>query len=210
MRSIMRKRQLTEALQRMDNIHFSEKQGKGDVIGYIVDGGREIVVRYKRVVIGAYLSLEHEVDKGEKLADFASYMKRWSVNGRFEEGDDTIVLYSVVPILDESFLPQQISHALLEIWDMTNIAMHCLHENQSLYSKYIMQKHPVYRYKDIIDYFIYLKNDEKQTDFPEELKKKLRDAIHMVGRYLNDSRLTDREKYILGLAIEEGEQILGK
>ena len=57
----------------------------------------------------------------ENIKKSIPYLSRWFVNGRFEIIEDTIFVYSIIPILDETFIYKQIAHALSEIWDMNNV-----------------------------------------------------------------------------------------
>ena len=57
----------------------------------------------------------------ENIQKTTLYLERWFVNGRYRIFNDTIDVYSVIPILDETYLYKQITYSLLEIWDMSNV-----------------------------------------------------------------------------------------
>jgi hypothetical protein len=57
----------------------------------------------------------------ENIQKTTPYLERWFVNGGYRIFNDTIDVYSVIPILDETYLYKQITHSLLEIWDMSNV-----------------------------------------------------------------------------------------
>ena len=79
---------------------------------------------------------------------------------------------------------------------------------KTLYDEYLSKKHPVYRYKAVIDYFVYLKDDELVNEFTSEMISILQNAIQKVGESIDDETLSKDEKYYLTLAIEEGERVL--
>ena len=57
----------------------------------------------------------------ENIQKTTPYLETWFVNGRYRIFNDTIDVYSVIPILDETYLYKQITYSLLEIWDMSNV-----------------------------------------------------------------------------------------
>lgn len=83
-----------------------------------------------------------------------------------------------------------------------------LNESDDLYAEYLSKKHPVYTYKSIIDFFVYLKDDELCNEFTEEMVSELKNAMSMIEKYKKDKTLSEQEKYYLEIAIEEGERVL--
>jgi hypothetical protein len=79
---------------------------------------------------------------------------------------------------------------------------------QSAYQRYIEKQHPIYKYKDIIDYFVYLKDDEEYNEFPLNSLSILRNAITNVKNMLNDKTLSEKEQKYLQIAIEEGNRVI--
>ena len=63
-------------------------------------------------------------------------------------------------------------------------------------------------FKDIVDYFVYLKDDEHINEFPEQTMNILYDAIKNIKKLLTEKEYGKREKYILELTIEEGERVI--
>ena len=117
----MNKQLCIECLKTIVDIKFSESIEKNNTIGYITDGNRRIKVLYSRDNIGQYLSLVYAAVKKENYQTVSQELNRRIINGRHEVCNDMILLCSIIPILDAQFLPMQIKHALLEIWDMNNI-----------------------------------------------------------------------------------------
>ena len=83
-----------------------------------------------------------------------------------------------------------------------------LNENQSMYAKYMAKKHPVYKYKSIIDYFVYLKDDEQYNEFTEQAMDILKNSILSIVEFLEDETLTKEEKYYLKMAVDEGNRVI--
>lgn len=109
-------------IKRLENIQFTEQNEKDDVIGYINDHNRVVQVSLLMDNLGKYLKLSYSIKTDEDTINKSEpYLLRWFVNGRYKICNDTIIVYSIFPILDESLLHKQIFHALLEIWDMDNV-----------------------------------------------------------------------------------------
>lgn len=115
------KRILIEYLKCIDNIKFTE-QVNGECIGVIHDNVRDINVFYRADNLGQYLELSYISEYVGSAQLVQKYLYRWFVNGRFEIEGDSVRLYSIIPVLDETYLSKQIIHALDEIWDMANVA----------------------------------------------------------------------------------------
>lgn len=115
------KRIIIELLKCIEKIQFIE-QIEGDVIGYINDSDRIVQVSLLADNLGQYLKLSYAIKTdNDNIEKSAPYLQRWFVNGRYKVCNDTISVYSVIPILDETFLHKQIVHSLSEIWDMNNV-----------------------------------------------------------------------------------------
>lgn len=111
-------RVIVELIKCFEDIQFTE-QIDGDVIGYINDHNRIIQVSLLADNMGQYLELSLTIKTdNENIKKSIPYLQRWFVNGRHRVSNDAIDVYSVIPILDETFLYKQIAHSLLEIWDM--------------------------------------------------------------------------------------------
>ena len=119
---LIEKRQAIKRLSSFKDIQFIEEIEGENTIGHIKDHGRIIQVSYLRDNLGSYIELSFMTEEITNVANAASYLSRWFVNGRYEICGNTIRLFSIFPILDTSSLKKLISHALLEIWDMNNVA----------------------------------------------------------------------------------------
>lgn len=120
------KRQTIERIKHIENIKFTKSIEGEYTIGYIDDGCRHIEVQYRRDNLGRYIRLVYNVEKKSNAHEVSKYLSRWLVNGRHEILEDRIELSSVFPLIDEHVLGEQLRHAVLEIWDMSNIAKNTL------------------------------------------------------------------------------------
>ena len=112
---------IIELIKCFEDIQFTE-QIDGNRIGYIQDNDRTVQVSLLADNIGQYLELSYPIKTdNENIEKSEPYLQRWFVNGRYKVCNDTIVVYSVIPFLDETYLYKQITHSLSEIWDMNNV-----------------------------------------------------------------------------------------
>ena len=123
------KKKAIRRLSSLKDIQFVGKIEGENTIGHIKDHDKIIQVSYLRDNLGSYFELSSVTEEIENVENAASYLSRWFVNGRYEICGNTIRVLSIFPILDEymqddSFLYKQISHALLELWDMNNAMGH--------------------------------------------------------------------------------------
>lgn len=119
---LFEKRKAVKRLSSLKDIQFIGKIEGENTIGHIKDHDRVIHVSYLRDNLGSYIELSFMTKEITNVKNATSYLSRWFVNGRYEICGNTIRLFSIFPILDTSSLKKLISHALLEIWDMNNIA----------------------------------------------------------------------------------------
>ena len=116
------KKIVIEIIKCIGKIQFTEQTESDDVIGYINDSDRVVQVSLLADNLGQYLKLSYPIKSNEKnIKKSMPYLLRWFVNGRHKIEGYTIVVYSVLPFIDEAFLSKQITHALSEIWDMNNV-----------------------------------------------------------------------------------------
>lgn len=116
------KRIVIELIKCIEKIQFTEQIEGDAVIGYINDHGRVIQVSFLADNLGQYLQLSYSIKSNkENINESVPYLSRWFINGRHKIEGDTIVVYSVLPLIDEAFISKQITHALSEIWDMNNV-----------------------------------------------------------------------------------------
>lgn len=114
------RRILIEYLKCIDSIEFTEQEN-GECIGVIHDNIRDINVFYRADNLGQYLELSYITECVGSAQLVQECLYRWFVNGRFEIKGDSVRLYSIIPILNETYLPNQIRHAIDEIWDMFGV-----------------------------------------------------------------------------------------
>lgn len=119
----MDRRLCIECIKMFDNINFTESIEEGNIIGYIDDNNRHIKVLYLEDNHGGYLSLEYSVPKKANADYVSEYLSHALINGRHKVTEDSIILSSIFPVLDERFLQKQIKHSLIEIWSMANITI---------------------------------------------------------------------------------------
>ena len=81
---------------------------------------------------------------------------------------------------------------------------------QDLAQQYLQKKGDCQRYKDIIDYFIYLHEDEGINELPIESLNILRSAVDSLQEIINSSHELTIDRKYLRLAIEEGNELLTK
>lgn len=120
----MDRRIATELIKLFDNINFTEHFEGDEIIGSIQDYDRIIQVSFIGDNMGNYLKLSYTVEINNNLEDIQFNLSSRIVNGRYSLVENSIVLYSIVPMLDEKFVGKQLEHALSEIWDMTTIVRH--------------------------------------------------------------------------------------
>ena len=125
------KRIVIELIKCIEKIQFTEQIEGDAVIGYINDNGRVIQVSFLADNLGQYLQLSYPIKSNEEnINESVPYLSRWFINGRHKIEGDTIVVYSVLPLIDEAFMSKQITHALSEIWDMNNVLKSVSQENE--------------------------------------------------------------------------------
>ena len=120
----MDRRIATELIKLFDNINFTEHFEGDEIIGSIQDHDRIIQVSFLGDNMGNYLKLSYTVEINNNLKDIQFNLSSRIVNGRYSLVENSIILYSIVPMLDDKFVGKQLEHALSEIWDMTTIVRH--------------------------------------------------------------------------------------
>lgn len=118
----MDKRLCIECIKAINGINFTESIEGENTIGYFTDNDRLIKVLYLEDNIGKYIALAFCAVKKDNYQTVSELLLQRIVNGKHEVCEDMIILSSIFPILDTQFIFKQINHALLEIWDMNNIA----------------------------------------------------------------------------------------
>lgn len=120
------KRTAIELIKYFEDIAFEESICGENTVGYITDGSRKIEVLFLSDNIGDYFKFQYPMVGSEYCSkDVERQLTERIVNGKHYILDDNLILSTVVPILDEKFLRQQIKHALDVIWDMYCVAYGC-------------------------------------------------------------------------------------
>lgn len=83
-------------------------------------------------------------------------------------------------------------------------------KKEEIYQRYIQKKGDCQRYKDIIDYFIYLHEDEGINELPIESLNILRSAVDSLQEIIDTSNELIINRKYLKIAIEEGNELLTK
>ena len=120
----MDRRIATELIKLFDNINFTEHFEGDEIIGSIQDHDRIIQVSFLGDNMGNYLKLSYTVEINNNLKDIQFNLSSRIVNGRYSLVENSIILYSIVPMLDDKFVGKQLENALSEIWDMNTIVRH--------------------------------------------------------------------------------------
>ena len=119
---MLEKRIIIELLKCIEKIQFTEKKEGENIIGYIKHNDIVVQVSLLADNHGQYLELSYPIKTDcENIEKSIPYLQRWFVNGRYKICNDTIVVYSVVPFLDEKYLFKQIVHSLSEVADMRTV-----------------------------------------------------------------------------------------
>lgn len=120
------KRIAIELIKLFEDIAFEEYINGEYTVGYISDNDRKIEVLFLSDNIGDYFKLQYPIVGSECCSnEVEQQITERVVNGRHCVCNGNLVLSTIVPILDERFLYQQIKHALDEIWDMYCVAYGC-------------------------------------------------------------------------------------
>ena len=83
-------------------------------------------------------------------------------------------------------------------------------KKEEIYQRYIQKKGDCQRYKDIIDYFIYLHEDEGINELPIESLNILRSAVDSLQEIIDTSNELIINRKYLKMAIEKGNELLTK
>jgi hypothetical protein len=120
----MNKRLAIKMIKLFDDIHFTEHLEGENVIGYIQFCDITIQVCFLEDNMGKYLKLSFKIDNIKRVDEILNDLSLRIVYGRWEIVENSIILHSLIPILDKSFLQKQIVHSLSEIWDMSFVVNH--------------------------------------------------------------------------------------
>lgn len=79
---------------------------------------------------------------------------------------------------------------------------------ESLLDLYLQKKHPAFRHKAIVDYFVYLKDDEQCDEFTPQMLNTLQKSIDALEGYLKNDNIDKDDAEIIEIAIDEGNRVL--
>lgn len=83
-------------------------------------------------------------------------------------------------------------------------------KQKQIYQRYLLKKGDCQIYKDIIDYFLYLHQDEPIDKLPQESLNVLENAIASLRDLANSGKELSIDRKAIKMTIEEGEALLGK
>ena len=83
-------------------------------------------------------------------------------------------------------------------------------KQEQIYQRYLLKKGDCQKYKDIIDYFLYLHQDELIDKLPTESLNVLENAIASLRELANSGKELSIDRKAIKMTIEEGEALLGK
>ena len=85
-----------------------------------------------------------------------------------------------------------------------------LSPEKQIYQRYLLKKGDCQKYKDIIDYFLYLHQDELIDKLSTESLNVLENAIASLRELANSGKELSIDRKAIKMTIEEGEALLGK
>ena len=83
-------------------------------------------------------------------------------------------------------------------------------KQKQIYQRYLLKKGDCQKYKDIIDYFLYLHQDELIDKLSTESLNVLENAIASLRELANSGKELSIDRKAIKMTIEEGEALLGK
>ena len=83
-------------------------------------------------------------------------------------------------------------------------------KQKQIYQRYLLKKGDCQIYKDIIDYFLYLHQDELIDKLPTESLNVLENAIASLRELANSGKELSIDSKTIEMTIEEGETLLGR
>ena len=74
--------------------------------------------------------LFYEVKNANNIEKVDTNLSERFINGRHMIDDNRVTLYTIFPLLKETFVREQIKQGLSEIWDMNNVLKSVSQENE--------------------------------------------------------------------------------
>ena len=85
-----------------------------------------------------------------------------------------------------------------------------MNSTETIYQRYLQKKGDCQEYKAVIDYFIYLHEDEGINEMPIEALDRLRNAVNALQTLIDSGQELTIDKKYLEMAIGEGNELLTK
>lgn len=122
-------RVIVELIKCFEDIQFTE-QIDGNRIGCIQDNDRTVQVSFFGDNVGKYIMLFYEVEDVNNIEKVDTNLSERFINGRHMIDGNRVILYTIFPLLNETFVREQIKQGLSEIWDMNNVLKSVSQENE--------------------------------------------------------------------------------
>ena len=122
-------RVIVELIKCFEEFQFTE-QIDGNRIGYIQDNDRTVQVSFLGDNVGRYIMLFYEVEDVNNIEKVGTNLSERFINGRHMIDGNRVILYTIFPLLNETFVREQIKQGLSEIWDMNNVLKSVSQENE--------------------------------------------------------------------------------
>lgn len=97
-----------------------------------------------------------------------------------------------------------------EVWERMGGADLKISKQEQIYQRYLLKKGDCQKYKDIIDYFLYLHQDELIDKLSTESLNVLENAIASLRELANSGKELSIDSKTIEMTIEEGETLLGR
>ena len=120
---------IVELIKCFEDIQFTE-QIDSNRIGYIQDYDRTVQVSFLGDNVGRYIRLFYEVKNVNNIETVDTNLSERFINGRHIMDGNRVILYTIFPLLNETFVREQIKQGLSEIWDMNNVLKSVSQENE--------------------------------------------------------------------------------
>lgn len=147
-----------------------------------------------------------EFTRCQTMEEIDEFKERWD---RLNESrkDGTLPHYDMTL---EEFRSKYHTTSHEEVWERMGGADLKMSKQEQIYQRYLLKKGDCQKYKDIIDYFLYLHQDELIDKLPTESLNVLENAIASLRELANSGKELSIDRKAIKMTIEEGEALLGK
>ena len=124
---------IIELIKCFEDIQFTE-QIDGNRIGYIQDNDRTVQVSFLGDNVGRYIMLFYEVKNANNIEKVDTNLSERFINGRHIMDGNRVILYTIFPLLNETFVREQIKQGLSEMTneDIQNLPNEYINELKDL------------------------------------------------------------------------------